>query len=209
MKTIATFLLLVCCNLCLAADESNIIVATDWSQPVESNGSYIRGRLLIVKGSEHAYDGPYTNNSTMTFVELENVTGACCGSSKIYFDVMGLNCELFDTNGAPVPLARSFGGGGRGNNFGSTWAVLPYNSSTRLYVNGGSESPFSILQNVSHHWEIQPSDTNAYYLFGTLTISTPTTNANLTVTPDKGMHYYAGWSGTLTFPKVKILFPKP
>jgi hypothetical protein len=209
MKTITSFLLLAYCNLCLAADDVNIIVATDWSQPVESNGSLIRGRLLIVNGSEHAYDGPYTNNSTMTFVGLQNVTGACCGSSKIYFDVMGLTCELVDTNGMSVPLARGFGRGGRGDTFGSTWAVLPYNSSTRLYVNGGSRSPFSILQDVSHYWGLLPSDTNAYYWSGTLTVSTPTTNANLTVTPDKGMHYYAEWSGTLTFPKVKILIPKP
>ncbi len=74
-------ILLLTCLSCFA-DDTNIIAKGDWSEPVElrnletGHDHYIRGRLLFVEGYEPAYGGPRTNNAAMTFVELQNVTGA-------------------------------------------------------------------------------------------------------------------------------------
>ena len=90
MKSIAIRLLVsscMACIRCIAADETSIIVATGWSEPVESKHHAIRGRLLIVEGDEPAYGGPKTEIHSMTFVELQNLSMG--GSVKVYFDVMG------------------------------------------------------------------------------------------------------------------------
>ncbi|GEM_PF-2304524 len=208
MKPIAIALLILSTIRCLA-DDTNIIVATDWSEPVPADLDYpIRGRLIITGGGEPAYGGPKSEieNFTTMFVELQNTHGAGA-SVKLYFDVMGLKCNLMDSNGKPAPKPKGgMGWGGRGA-FSPSWVVLPYNSTIRLFVNPGSRSPLHITETGEpwSYWEIPSSDTNVYYLSGSLTISTAT-NATLVATPHESVnpHEYHEWKGTLVFPKVKI-----
>jgi hypothetical protein len=65
---------------------------------------------------------------------------------KVYFGVMGLNCDLVETNGTHPPLENVRGWGGRGP-FQPCWVVLPYNSTIRLFINSGNRSPLHIHQN--------------------------------------------------------------
>jgi hypothetical protein len=210
MKSFVLSLLLLSC-LCCFADDTNIIAMSDWSEPVGFDDHAIRGRLLIVAGSEPAYGGPKTENLTMTFVELQNVTGACCGSVKVYFDIMGLNSDLFGANGVPFTSPLTGDAGFPGPSFSPCWVVLPYNSTIRLFVDSTTRSSVRIHPNgeIWRRLSISPSDTNVYYLSATLTISTPT-NGTLTVTPpgSMGYHKYADWSGKLIFPKTKIFASK-
>ena len=208
MKTI-TIALLILSSFRWMAGDTNIIVATDWSEPVAADLDYpVRGRLVIAGGSEPAYGGPIaeTTNHTMLFVEFKNTYGADGGSVKLFFNVMGLKCKLVDANGKSAPKPQSMSWGGRGP-FTPSWVVLPYNSTIRLFVNSGSKSPLRITETGEpwSYWQIPSSDTNVYYLSGTLTISAPT-NATLVAKPhdDVNPHEYHEWTGTLVFPKVKI-----
>ena len=183
MKLIAMVFLVLINLHCVVANDTNIIVMTDWSKPVDYFGHAVRGRLLIVEGDEPDYAGPRTEPHSMTFVEFQNVSiGA---SLKMYFDVMGLNCELVDTNGLRVPLTS-----GRGVHdsrpFLPYWVVLPYNSTIRLFINSGYGSRLTIFQDGRPwcYWSIKPSGTNVYYLSGTFSVGTAT-NGTLTVTPQK------------------------
>jgi hypothetical protein len=190
---------------------SNVLVATDWSEPVDFSDHAVRGRLLIIEGSEPAYGGPKTERHVTMFVELQHVTGACCPSVKLYFDVMGLNCDLVETNGKAVPLENVGGWGGRGP-LEPRWVVLPYDSTIRLFINSGSRSPLHIHQNGEpwRRWSIKPDETKAYVLSGTFDIATPT-NSVLTVTPpvSVGPHDYADWRGKLVFPKTQFVVTTP
>jgi hypothetical protein len=145
MKSAAIGFLVLSCIRCLAAEDTNIVGVSEWSEPVDFRDHSVRGRLLILGGSEPAYGGPRTGNLTMTFVELEHTTGASGCSVKLYFDVMGLKCELTDSNGKPAHKPQGGAWGGRGP-FSPRWVVLPYNSAIRLFVNSGSKSPLNICR---------------------------------------------------------------
>jgi hypothetical protein len=211
MKSIALSFLFLS-GLCSFADENtNVIAASDWSNPVSlqnlETGHYhsIRGRLMIVAGSEPAYGGPKTDNAAMTFVELQNADGAYSESVDVCFDVMKLNCNLTDGSGKSVPKPMGGAWGGRGP-LSPCWLTLPYNSTIRLFVNGGSKSPLAIYPNGEPwtHWSISSSDTNIYYLSGTLEIFTRT-NGNTHIIPElRESAYNQRCKGTLTFPKMKI-----
>ena len=211
MKAIALSLLVLLSRCCLAEENTNVLFASDWSEPTYSPQPYstdepIRGRLLILDGTEPAYGGPPTTNRLMMFVELQNAKGACCGSVKLFFNVMGLKCELKNSKGESAPKPQGMGWSGRGA-FAPSWVVLPYNSTLRLFVNPGNKSPVQITETGEpwSYWSIPSSDTNVYYLSASLTISTPT-NATLTATPHREVdpHEYAEWTGKLVFPKIKI-----
>ena len=206
-----TFTLTILAGTCpLTAEDTNVLVASEWSVAVDSQVRVdhpIRGRLLILSGSEPAYGGPQTDNDTMLFVELQNATGGCCGSIKLWFDVMDLKLDLADADGKQAPKDRAGGWSGR-SAFEGCWVVLPYNSTERLFVNPGTKSPLRITHGGEpwNRWCIPSTDTNTYYLSGTLTISTPT-NSTFSVIPQEKQgapHAYAEWTGTLSFPKVKI-----
>lgn len=217
MKFTALYLLLSICLSCFA-DGTNIIAKSDWSEPVglmnleTGHDHAIRGRLLIVAGIEPAYGGPKTDNAAMTFVELQNVTGY--GENvDVCFDSMKLKCVLTDEHGKDVPKPMGGGGGGRGP-LGPYWVTLPYNSSIRLFVNGGSKSPLSVYPNGEpwSHWSISASDTNLYYLSGTLEIFTRT---NFLASRFPGPAQSRGQSlyeqkcrRTLIFPKMKVSVSK-
>lgn len=218
MKYIALSILCSIC-LCCFADDTNIIAKSDWSEPVglrnleTGHDHSIRGRLLIVAGNEPAYGGPKTDNAAMTFVELQNVTGAYGENVDVCFDSMKLKCVLTDERGKDVPKPVGGAWGGRGP-LGSYWTTLPYNSTIRLFVNCGSKSPLSVYPNGEpwSHWSISPSDTNVYYLSGSLEICTRTNYLSARFpepVQSLGRSYYEqNCKKTLTFPKVKISIPK-
>ena len=219
MKFTAFSVLFLICFSCVA-DDTNIIFKGDWSEPVglqnlESGHDHgIRGRLLIITGSEPAYGGPKTDNAAMMFVELQNVTGAYSESPDVLFDSTKLKCKLTDEYGKDVPNPmRGMAYGGRGALV--NWVKLPYNSTIRLFVNSESKSPLSIHPNGepwSQPWSISSGDTNVYYLSGALELRT-STNGLAKIFGDgvplsrKQEYYEKDCIKTLTFPKGKILVP--
>jgi hypothetical protein len=214
MKFATLSILLSICLSCFA-DDTNIIVKSDWSEPVglrnleTGHDHSICGRLLIIAGNEPAYGGPKTDNNAMTFVELQNVTGAYGENVDVCFDSMKLKCVLTDEHGKDIPKPMGGTWGGRGP-LGPYWVTLPYNSTIRLFVNCGSKSPLSVYPNGEpwSHWSISPNDTNVYYLSGTLEIFTRTNFLAARFSEpfqSLGQSYYEkNCKGTLTFPKMKI-----
>jgi len=204
-KAIMTSFIFGASQFCLAVGDTNIIVISDWSEPVSLRNANlhdqaIRGRLLIVEGMQPAYGGPPTANAAMTFVELQNVSGGYDDKGiDIYFDVMKLNCELTDATGNVLPKPNAGPWGGRGP-LTPCWVRLPYNATIRLFVNNGRREPLTIYPNGEPwcHWDIAASDTNTYFLSGKLSLSTHT---NLTFSEmDPRKHGTA----TLAFPKTRI-----
>ena len=180
MKALVSCFIVAACQLCFAAGDTGVIAISEWSKPIslrndQLHDEAIRGRLLIVQGMEPAYGGPATTNGAMTFVELQHVTGACCDGIDIYFAVTNLHCELSDGTGKAVPKPTQGGWGGRGP-FSPCWVNLPYNATIRLFVNGGSMEPLSVYPGGEPwcYWSIPRTDTNIYYLAGTLSLSAHT-----------------------------------
>jgi hypothetical protein len=200
MKAIASFFIFASCQLCFAGENANIIAMSEWSKPVSLRNDVhdiaIRGRLLIVKGAEPAYGGPTPENLAMTFVELQNVG---LEAIEVYFSVTNLHCELSDAAGKAVPKPTGGAWGGRGP-FSPCWVNLPYNSTIRLFVNGGTITPLSVYPSGEPwtRWSISANDTNVYYLAGTLSLSTHTNRLEL---PELIERYYRA---TLVFPKARI-----
>jgi hypothetical protein len=205
VKIIASFLIFAACQLCVAGRDTNIIVMSEWGKPVsltddQGHDEAIRGRLLILQGMEPAYGGPPTTNGAMTFVELQNVG---IGDIEVYFAVTNLHCELSDASGKAVPKPSGHGWGGRGP-FLPCWVNLPYNSTIRLFVNGGTMNPLAVYPSGEpwSHWSIPASDRNIYFLSGTLTLSTHT---NLSLSPPfREMDYQQHRTATLAFPRTRI-----
>ena len=208
MRAIVSCFIFVACQLCFAAGDTNIIAMSDWSKPIslrneEGHDESIRGRLLIVQGMEPDLGGLLTSNWAMTFVELQNVTGACCDAIDVYFAVTNLHCELSDITGKAVPILNGGGGSGRGPLL-PCWVNLPYNTTIRLFVNGGRMDPLMLYPSGKPwvHWSIPSTDTNTYYLSGTLNLSTHT---NFSLPPEfREMDYRRHCTATLEFPKVRI-----
>lgn len=179
-RAIMSCFLFGACQFCFAGGDTNVIVVSDWSDPISLRNENlhdqtIRGRLLIVEGMDPAYGGSPTTNSAMTFVELQNVTPVGYDGIDICFDVMKLNCKLTDATGSVFiePVRGPWGGRGP---FAPSWVRLPYNSTIRLFVNGGTREPLAVYPNGEPwcHWSIAASDTNTYFLSGTLSLSTHT-----------------------------------
>ena len=207
MKAIALCVILAACRLCFGADDTNVVIMSEWSKPVSLRNDHlhdesIRARLLILQGAEPAYGGPPTTNVAMTFVELQNVTGACCDDIDVYFDVTKLNCALTDSAGRAVPLP----GGGWSGPVPSVpcWVKLYYNSTIRLYVSPGTLAPLTVYPGgyPGRYWSIAGTDTNTYFLTGTFTLSTRT---NLSLSPEfREMDFRMHCVATVEFPKTKI-----
>ena len=205
MRVIASFVLLAACQLSFAGGDTNIIAMSEWSKPVSLRDDQfhdigIRGRLLIVQGMQTAYGGPPTTNGAMTFVELQNV-GLC--AIEVYFAATNLHCELSDATGKAVPKPTGGAWSGRGA-FLPCWVNLPYNSTLRLFVNGGSMDPLTLYPSGEPwcYWSILRSDTNTYYLTGTLNLSTYT---NYSGPPElREKMFFDEYRTTLVFPKTEI-----
>ena len=146
-----------------------------------------------------------TTNRAMTFVELQNTSGAYDEAGiDILFDVTKLNCELSDGMGRVLPPS---GGpwGGRGP-FGPCWVKLPYNSTIRLFVNGGSTDPLMVYPNGKPwcYWSIPANDTNVLFLAGTLDLATHT-NTTFSGPPELTERYWKEHcTATLSFPKTRL-----
>ncbi len=208
MKVIVSSFIFAACQLCPAVGDTNIITMSEWSKPISLRNQHlhdigIRGRLLILQGMEPAYGGPPTTNGAMTFIELQNVYEASGDGIEVYFAVTNLHCELSDANGRVVPKPTGGGGSGRGP-FSPCWVNLPYNSTIRLFVNGGTLEPLAVYPSGEPwlHWSILATDTNRYFLTGTLNLST---HPNLSLSPEfREMDYKLNSTATLEFPKVEI-----
>ena len=207
MKTIIIALL----SLCPFADafaDTNIIAMSEWSQPISLRNKNlhdqsIRGRLLIVQGTAPAYGGPAITNGAMTFIELQHVSRACCDDIDVYFDVTKLDCRLTDASGQEGPKPSDVSWGGRGP-LQPAWVNLPYNSTIRLYVNGGNMDQLVLYPSGDpwRFWAISKSDTNIYYLAGTMSLST---HSNLNLSPSfTEKDYKENCTATLEFPRFRI-----
>ena len=205
MKTIIIALLSLYAFANAVAD-TNVIAMSEWSQPISlrhgtGHDQYIRGRLLILQGMEPAYGGPPTNGA-MTFIELQKVYGH--DPIEVCFDVMKLNCQLTDATGQESLKLSGGIWGGRGP-FPPVWVVLPYNSTIRLFVNGGSMDPLRVYPGGEpwSYWSISKSDTNIYYLSGTMSLSTHS-NLNLLSPYFTEKDYKENRTATLEFPRFRI-----
>ncbi len=208
MRTITATIVLAACQLSFAGGDTNSVAISEWSEPVKLQNKQlhdqtIRGRLLIVRGVEPALRGSVTTNRAMTFVELQNVSGAYDGTGiDILFDVTKLNCDLSDGTGRVLPKPDGVSWSGPGP-LGPYWLQLPYNSTIRLFVNGGSLAPLMVYPNGEPwcYWSIPTNDTNVYFLAGTLSLATHT-NTTFSGPPGLTERY---WQEHCT---AKLLFPK-
>ncbi len=208
MKIIAMALFLAVSQFCIAGGDTNIIAMSDWSKPVAASPYYghtIRARMIIAQGRGAAFDGPWPE--TQFYLEFQNVSGAISYPMQFYFDPSeGVHCELRDANGKSPSQA----GGGSGGGAGAAWITLPYDSTIRLRANmyGYGKKPgdglLLCIYPPAQYWNISAGDTNAYYLSGTFTVTTPT---NFVAKNADAAH--AVWSGTLELPKMKVSVPKP
>ncbi len=202
MKTLALFFIFAACHLCFAGGDTNIIAISDWSKPVGTIYSQsLRGRIIIAQEHSPAYDGP--SPETEFYLELQNVSGATGTPMQIYFDPEhGLHCDVLDASGKPPPMV---GTGGSGGGAGACWIALPYDSTIRLRANmhgyGKKAGDGLLLAMVApmQRWDIQPGDTNRYYLSATFTVTPPTNSAPRNADVESRI-----WSGTLELPKMKI-----
>jgi hypothetical protein len=217
MKSIVIIGLLLCARLSFADESTNIIAVSDWSKPVQlrrmdtGHDHDIRGRVLIFSGAEPAYGGPESTNRIMTFIELQNVTGAHGENVDVHTGEMKF--DLKDQNGKAAPEPRIVAGSyPSAIGSGPCWESLPYNSTIRLFVISGSKSPLTITKNGDpfSYWEIPAHDTNSYYLSGTLEIYS-STNGLDTVFSGKEFQelkwkiYNQTCKATILFPAVKIV----
>ncbi|MEI6194625.1 MAG: hypothetical protein WCS42_09870 [Verrucomicrobiota bacterium] len=214
MKSIA-FGLLLLSGLCCYANDINIVAASDWSKPVSlrrvdtGHDHSIRGRVLIIAGNEPAYGGPQTDNNTMTFVELQNVTEA--QSENVDLHIGEMKFILTNQNGKDAPEPGVTAGSYLSAiGSGPCWESLPYNSTIRLFVISGTKSPLTITKNGDpfSHWSIPAIDTNEYFLTGTLQIFTRTNGLDSCFPKEleelKQTYYNQNCKATITFPKTKF-----
>jgi len=220
MKITAVFLLFVAFQCCFGVNDTNVIAAGDWSEPVSCQGEglencgTLRGRLLLC-------DSP-KDGSAAVYLELQELAETWGGTIEVYCnmeptvaiaggpDAQGherirkaaAQWELGDGSGRPIPEA---GGGFGGGAPGVDWVTMPTDSTVRLRASvfGGGR-----LKNGSLHifflaksWVIPPRSTNDYYLSCTFTVEPPTNHVAL---PEHRV-----WHGTLKLPSMKIPVQKP
>jgi hypothetical protein len=218
MKQIIVILLFTTWHL-VAADDTNLVAAGDWSQPVATQyGPAIRGRLLICDTPDHASSQHRTD--TAVYLELQEFASAVrsvrvyCGLNRFTAsdDSPGLRCELHDSAGKLIPYSP---GGFSGGAPGSYWVILqPYCSARlRVSVYGGGrleDGGLAIYLASRGWWDVHPSKTNEFYLSGSFSSVAPTntlgSQLGLPVIDSTNMDV---WYGTLTLPRVKIPFKKP
>jgi len=189
----------------LAAQETNAIAISEWSEPVDysadgKNCALLRGRILILEGRSPAHAGKLVE--TQVYLELQNVSTSVTGPMLLYFDPReGMKCELQDALGRPAPEE---GSGGSGSFPSACWITLPYDSTTRLrtsWYGYGMAHEYGLMIPLFHPLTIRANNTNDYYLSGTFTVTPPTNR----VSPLD----YCVWRGTLNIPKTKIQVRRP
>lgn len=219
MKQIA-LILLIAVGRTFAADDTNLVVAGDWSQPVTTpSGPAIRGRLLICDTPDHASSEHGTD--TAVYLELQEFSSAVrsvrvyCGLHRLTLpdDSPGLRCELRDNAGRLVPDSP---GGFSGSEPTSYWLTLHPYCSARLRVSAYGaacrlkDGGLHINLASRGQWDVHPNPTNDYYLSGTFSSVTPTNELGLKLgLPIIDCTNMDVWYGTLTLPSVKIPMKKP
>ena len=229
MKAITLILLLGVGRL-LAADDTNLVAAGDWSQPDSTHDCpAIRGRLLICDTPDHASNVQRTD--TAVYLELQEFSSALrsvrvyCGLHRLTLpdDAPGLRCELRDNAGTLIPDSPG-PQGFSGSEPASCWVTLMPYCSARIRVSAYGAA--SRLEDGGLHiflasrgaWDVHPNPTNDYYLSGTFTsagmwkldLDTGLPLEAKQGTPD--FSYCTNidvWSGTLNLPPVKIPVKKP
>ena len=196
MRTLVALVFLAAHWCCFASGDTNVIAMSNWSTPV----SNLRVRMIVAHGRGVNFAGPWPE--TQFYLEFQNVSGR---DMEFFFDPWnGLRSQLEDAKGKTV----STGGGGSGSGAGASWIILPYDSTIRLRANmfGYGEKPgdgLNLTLYPPQAWRIKPGDTNAYFLSGTFTVTTPTNSRPKDLEADRVV-----WSGTLELPKMRILAPK-
>jgi hypothetical protein len=236
MKTI-TLILFLAASKIFATDDTNLVAAGEWSQPVATQyGSAIRGRLLICDTPDHASSVQRTD--TAVYLELQEFSSAImsvrvyCGIDRLTLpdDAPGLRCELRDSSGALVPYSP---GGFSGSEPGSSWVTLMPYCSTRLRISAYGaacrmeDGGLHILLASRGAWDVHPNPTNEYYLSGTFTFAglikqDSQTGLWVPLDLDSGLPLKGKeatlflnatnmdvWSGTLKLSPVKIPVKKP
>jgi hypothetical protein len=180
---------------CFAQTDTNLIAAGDWSQAVNDQDHWLRGRLLV-----YDENGGGSANHAKIYLELQHVFhGAWDGPMEFYFNV-GFNgvvsFELNDTHGAPVPQEQLPIIGPAPPAY---WVTLPCDATIRLradiYNLGTQSKPDGLVIFANGgRWVIHPNTTNDVFLSATLTPSKDHPS------PLK----YDVWQGALKLPAVKI-----
>ena len=186
-----------------AAEDPKVIAVSEWSKPVESHDRFLRARWLLLEGRSRAYAGP--GNEVLLYLELENANSAWGAPLRVHFDAAkGLQFDVVDADGKPVPPSPTFGSGG---DVGPGWITIPYDSTVRLRANPGGWGkpadaalalPLRPMQ--GRYWLFRESPANDCFLKGNLTISPPSEDT---------IEHRDDWRGTLEFPAKKLVFKKP
>jgi hypothetical protein len=207
MRIIVLIPLLLIGQCCLGVEDTNVIALGDWSDPVGNKyGVQIRGRLLMCEYPEPLHTGPHGGYDTGVYLEVQEYHGTL--DAQVYCNLTsweggGLRCQLTSTDGKAVEQS---GGGGGGAPI-SQWIRVshPYGS-VRLRASdfGGGwlrDGGLGIWFISAGLWTIKGSDTNVYFLSGTLTVTAPTNH----VTSD----FREVWQGALRLPKMKLPAMRP
>lgn len=237
MKIIALIILFATFRM-LAGEDSSLVAAGDWSQPVATaDGVAIRGRLLILDTPDHASSLKRTD--TAVYLELQEFSSAVslarvyCGLNRYTLpeDAPGLRCNIRDKNGKLIPDS---GGAFSGGEPVSCWVTLQPYCSARLRVSAFGaacrleDGGLHITLASRGNWDVHPNPTNEYYLSGTFTFAglrkqDPGTGLWVPLDLDSGLPLQEQhgtsdfgpetnrwvWSGTLTLPPLKIPMKKP
>ena len=201
MKLFTLIVLFAACRM-FANDDTNVVAAGDWSQPVGTeHGPAIRGRLIVCHYPNHSTPtGAYVEAKTVVCLELQEVSSTV-RPVGVYRDTLpsrsGLHCELRDSGGKLIP--RSADGIFAGS-FTYFWSRLQSHESVRwhvsYYVGYREDGVLAVHLKNGEFWDMRPSNTNEYYLSGTFTPHVPENE-----TPPSNID---AWPGTLTLPGVKI-----
>jgi hypothetical protein len=206
MKLLTLIMLFAACRM-LADDDTNVVAAGDWSQPVGTeHGPAVRGRLIVCHFPDQVRPGfktptaAYLETHTVVWLELQEVSSTV-RPVGVYRDTLpphiGLHCELRDSGGKLIP--RSADGLFAGS-FTYFWSRLKPHESVRwhvsYYVGYREDGVLAVHLKNGEFWDVHPSKTNEYYLSGTFTPHVPENE-----TPPSDIE---AWHGTLTLPGVKI-----
>ena len=199
------FTLLFAASRMLADDDTNMVAAGDWSQPVGTeHGPAIRGRLIVCYFPDQVRPGfktptaAYLETHTVVCLELQEVS-LTVRPVGVYRDTLppniGLHCELRDSGGKLIP--RSADGFFAGS-FTRSWSWLQPHDSVRWHVSHylgyREDGVLAVHLKNGEFWDV--SNTNEYYLSGTFSPRVPENE-----TPPSDID---AWNGTLTLPGVKI-----
>jgi hypothetical protein len=187
--------------------DTNLVVSSAWSDPVQINYIPIRARMLIYEG----YPPDVGGSMVKVYVELQNIARTVDRKARIYFDInKALRWEILDVTAKPVPRARRAGGSWGGPMPTPTWLTLPPDCTVRLRSSliPGRRDKYGLSLAIGGllgpRWDFPPNDTNEYFISATVVIDPPTNSLSAGITTDASV-----WEGTLTIPKVKLKVSRP